>query len=98
MAQPFQFPNILGGITMIINDLTNGFNVLAASNELVSLLSQSSRFLFQPIINGAHYGIINGFIYTVIEPQMYVIFSVLISFIIAFDFMEDTGELLGAPS
>ena len=43
-------------------------------------------------------GIAGGFIVNVIEPSLFTILVVIISFIISFDFAEACGDLLGAPS
>ena len=43
-------------------------------------------------------GLLNGFIINYIEPIVYTLFSVALSMIISFDFMEAMGDVLGAPS
>jgi hypothetical protein len=43
-------------------------------------------------------GLINGFIYFVIEPTAFVILGIVLSLMISIDFAELVGDLLGAPS
>ena len=43
-------------------------------------------------------GLLMAFIQNVAGQMVYIIFSVLISLLISFDFMEAAGDLLGAPS
>lgn len=43
-------------------------------------------------------GLLDSFIQDFVEPVMYVMFSIFLTLIISFDFMEALGDLLGAPS
>jgi hypothetical protein len=43
-------------------------------------------------------GVVGGFIANVIEPSLFTLFSIIVSFIIAIDIAEVAGDMLGAPS
>ncbi|MGA2800733.1 MAG: hypothetical protein ABSE71_05420 [Candidatus Micrarchaeaceae archaeon] len=43
-------------------------------------------------------GIVGGFIAGVIEPALFTILSIIVAFLISFDFAEAMGDILGAPS
>jgi hypothetical protein len=44
------------------------------------------------------YGLINGYIYEVIEPAGFTIFDIVLALIISIDFTDQFADLLGAPS
>ena len=64
----------------------------AIMNNLVTFITAIAGFF------GGQWGIINGYIYFVIEPAVFNVIAIVISFVIAFDFVEVVGDLLGAPS
>ena len=48
--------------------------------------------------SGQSLGLINGYLYFVIEPAAFTIFAIVLALIISFDFAELVGDLLGAPN
>ncbi len=47
---------------------------------------------------GGSFGLVNGYLFFVLEPAAFTVLAIIISFMIAFDFAELAGDLLGAPS
>jgi hypothetical protein len=74
------------------------------TNTGVGFITYTSNFLkslnpfYNPSSNTGGYGIINGFIYGILEPASYTSIAIVIAFIISFDITEAMGDLLGAPS
>jgi hypothetical protein len=69
----------------------------ALLGSAMSFLTQLG-VLFVGVPGGNSYGLINGYIFFVIEPAAFTMFAIVLAFIIAFDFAEITGGLLGSPS
>ncbi len=76
----------VGGLNSALSPFLT-LNILEIPSELVSILSSSAATT-----------IIEGFVSGVIAPALYVIFSLILSLIVSFDFMESVGDFLGAPS
>lgn len=66
------------------------------SSILSTLASAATNFIGTSA--GGSFGLINGYIFYVIEPASFTIFAIIISLILAFEFTEMTGRILGAPS
>ncbi len=81
----------ISGFTGALNSATTGSQ---AESTIFYLLSDTLTSMF----GLSHYGIINGFIYSFIEPSFFTILDIMIAFIISFDFMDILADLLGAPS
>ncbi len=77
--------NACVGATAGIPNVLNGINGVTSWNED----STTGLVNISPIPN---------FIESVLVPTLYVIFALIVSFLISFDFMEAVGDLLGAPS
>lgn len=88
------------GFTGINPSMINSIFSYSSGITSASFVVSTLKFLEnnQLFIFGNGYGIVNGFLYWVIEPAVFTFLSVIISFIIAFDVSEFTGGILGAPS
>lgn len=82
--------NTITGFTGALTSATTGANAESSIGYLLS--SMGSIFGF------TQYGIINGYIYSFIEPNFFTILDIMIAFIISFDFMDILADMLGAPS
>ncbi|MGC8687208.1 MAG: hypothetical protein ACP5RM_00720 [Candidatus Micrarchaeia archaeon] len=106
------FPAIINVSTMLYTSIpstipgyyypSNSFSsyigqfVSAFTENPVSLLSGFGAVI--NIFETFAQGIITLFIITVVEPAMFYVLSVVIAFIISFNFMEVLGDMLGSPS
>ena len=82
--------NELTGFTGALTGATTGANAESSIGYLLSSMGS--------IFGVTQYGIINGYIYSFIEPNFFTILDILIAFIISFDFMDLLADMLGAPS
>lgn len=64
----------------------------------LNFFSTEAKQLYNSIGTSVTLGLINGYIYYVLEPAALALFAVIISFMVSFEFAELTGDLLGAPS
>ncbi len=106
------FPAIINVSTMLYTSIPStidGYNYPANSfssyiGQFVNAFTESPVSLltgFGVVINifeAFAQGIITLFIITVVEPAMFYVLSVVIAFIISFNFMEVLGDMLGSPS
>ncbi len=73
--------------------------VITAQSQTTTVLQSinptSTAF---PGFQSLGFGIVGNFIENDASPVIYILFGIVISFMIAFDFMEVMGDLLGAPS
>ena len=70
----------------------------AASAVSVAQSNPLNAFSFFPSYGDLGYGAISGFITSILGYLFYIVIAVIISFVIAYDFMEIAGDFLGAPS
>ena len=82
--------NTLTGFTGAMTGATTGSNAESSIGYLLSSMGS--------IFGITQYGIINGYIYSFIEPNFFIILDIIIAFIISFDFMDLLADMLGAPS
>lgn len=73
--------------------LTGATTSAQAESSIGYLLSSMGS-----VFGATKYGIINGYIYSFIEPNFFTILDIIIAFIISFDFMDLLADMLGAPS
>ncbi len=90
-TQGQQSLSILGTITSTVPN-ANGVGTL------LTLLWNTITGMFSMIGTTVTNGIIGGFITGVIEPALFTTLSILMAFLISFDFTEAMGDILGAPS
>jgi hypothetical protein len=79
----------------IVSGAASGGTVLLGNS--VSFLTTLGTLFFGTAAGGS-FGLVNGYIFFVIEPASFTMFAIVISFIISFDFAEIAGHFLGAPS
>ena len=94
-ATPCQSSQSYTAISGELNNLAGVFNPSAYAetlNEQAASVNPYASSSSGPV------GLLNGFVYNDLEPVLYSLFSVTLSLIIAFDFMEAMGDILGAPS
>ncbi len=96
-------------LPIMIYIFTSAFSVSSVSGSSTSLSSvlgtlttasgslQSDTALIQSEESSSS-GIFIAFIRSVLEPSMFYVIGVVLSFIISYNFMEVLGDLLGAPS
>ncbi len=78
-----------GGLTGIVSSLLGGINnPFTALSNIISITSTS-------IYPSA---LVGSLVQSIIGPALYVVFALVISLIISFDFTETVGDFLGAPS
>jgi len=73
---------------------SGGSAVFSAS---INALTQAAT-LFIGTTAGGSYGLINGYIFFILEPAFFTIIAIVLSLMISFDFAELAGDLLGAPN
>ena len=106
IAFPILLHVMLGGYVAPSNglDFLTGINsatfAIAAtgSSSAPSFLSYGLAYLGTMLVNVNLNGLVTGFISVVLEPAVYTFISIIVSFIIAFDIAEITGDMLGAPN
>jgi hypothetical protein len=81
-----------------VQSIIQGVSSNSQSGGTAVLNSVISLFTTIGGIYGGQWGLINGYIYFVIEPAAFTTIAIIISFVISFDFAELAGDLLGAPS
>ena len=96
VSAPCQSAVSYSGLVGTLSGQAGSFNPTAYTSILSSASSDLNPYASAPA--GSPSGLLNGFIYNQLEPVMYSLFSVALSLIISFDFMEAMGDVLGAPS
>jgi hypothetical protein len=84
-------------ITQFVGYMSGGATTALTGNSITSGLNGASTFGTSTIslLNGS---IIQAFVSLIIEPVFYTMLAFILSLIMAYDFMEAVGDLLGAPS
>jgi hypothetical protein len=84
--------NVIGSL------LTTTTSKQSSATQIITQISNfiTSSYVFSS--GGGSVGLVNYYLTNVVEPAAFTIVSIVISFIIAFDFADIAGDILGAPS
>ncbi len=88
-------PNLNSNIASFVQTLSKQSTGGSFLSSAVNFLTTTVPAFFSALANT---GIINGYIELVLEPSFFTVLSLIVAFIISFDFAEAAGDLLGAPS
>ena len=84
--------------SQIANTIVGSTPTAGSIGTIASVIQNSVTSSFGAIWTTLNNGIVGGFISGVIEPELFTVLSIIMAFLISFDFAEAMGDILGAPN